>query len=186
MATSRRIIGAVITVIALMGIGNSSTLLTQTAQWDDQTTSLNTPFMFEDGRTIRLGDYHGNVIFLDFCGSWCTPCMLEMNSIKQLQDGLRNYADCIAYVLVSIKPGTYETDSAWFKQSGLVGANYRWNNLTKEQYHAFFGNENSKWYVPNTRILDTSGVAMVRTWGTDWSIHVDAIRNLLSAKSAAQ
>ena len=36
-------------------------------------------------KTIRLADYHGKVVVLNFWASWCAPCLEEFPSLIQLQ-----------------------------------------------------------------------------------------------------
>jgi peroxiredoxin len=36
------------------------------------------------GETIRLEDYHGKVVLLDFWASWCAPCRQEMPNVKEV------------------------------------------------------------------------------------------------------
>ena len=37
------------------------------------------------GRTVSLSDFHGKVIFLDFWGTWCAPCLAEMSASEALR-----------------------------------------------------------------------------------------------------
>jgi len=37
-----------------------------------------------DGNTIRLGDFRGKVVFLNFWATWCIPCRLEMPAMERL------------------------------------------------------------------------------------------------------
>src|SRR5437773_12576066 len=37
-----------------------------------------------DGREIRLSDYRGHVVFLNFWATWCGPCKIEMPAMERL------------------------------------------------------------------------------------------------------
>ncbi len=37
-----------------------------------------------DGKTLRLGDFRGKVVFLNFWATWCVPCRLEMPAMERL------------------------------------------------------------------------------------------------------
>jgi thiol-disulfide isomerase/thioredoxin len=43
-------------------------------------------FVFEtlDGKQKHLSDFKGKVIFLNFWGTWCMPCMAEMPGVESL------------------------------------------------------------------------------------------------------
>lgn len=43
-----------------------------------------------DGRTVRLSDYAGKVVLLDFWATWCTPCKVSVPWFNELQ---AKYAD---------------------------------------------------------------------------------------------
>lgn len=48
-------------------------------------------FVLKDinGRTVRLRDYHGKVVLINFWATWCPPCRAEMPDLVRLQ---RRYA----------------------------------------------------------------------------------------------
>ena len=37
-----------------------------------------------DGRLVRLSDYRGQVVFLNFWATWCGPCRVEMPALERL------------------------------------------------------------------------------------------------------
>ena len=50
-----------------------------------------------DGKTIKLSDYRGKVVVIDFWATWCGPCIAEIPKLKEL---VAKYGD--SFVLVSI------------------------------------------------------------------------------------
>ena len=38
-----------------------------------------------NGRTVRLSDYHGRVVLINFWATWCPPCRAEMPDLVRLQ-----------------------------------------------------------------------------------------------------
>lgn len=68
--------------------GSAQVASAQNAQADPGRIIADTVFAAGDGRPIRLGDYRGKVVFVDFWGAWCAPCVSEAASLKQLQQSL--------------------------------------------------------------------------------------------------
>jgi thiol-disulfide isomerase/thioredoxin len=52
----------------------------------------NLEFTLKDmhGRDVRLADYRGKVIVLDFWATWCGPCRLEIPGFVELQEKYRS------------------------------------------------------------------------------------------------
>jgi len=42
-----------------------------------------------DGQLLRLQDQRGKVVLLNFCATWCSPCLQEMPLMDQLYQALR-------------------------------------------------------------------------------------------------
>jgi thiol-disulfide isomerase/thioredoxin len=43
-----------------------------------------------DGRTVRLSDFHGKVVLINFWTTWCTACVGELPELVALQDEHKN------------------------------------------------------------------------------------------------
>lgn len=52
-----------------------------------------------DGNTIRLSDYKGKYVFLNFWASWCGPCKAEMPDMEKIH---QKYGDELVIVAVNI------------------------------------------------------------------------------------
>jgi thiol-disulfide isomerase/thioredoxin len=46
------------------------------------------PFMTLEGRAARLSDYRGQVVLLNFWGTWCPPCRVEIPHLVRAQEKL--------------------------------------------------------------------------------------------------
>jgi thiol-disulfide isomerase/thioredoxin len=155
------------------------------AEWHDRAAIAGTELVGTDGKPLHIGDFRGKVVVIDFWGAWCESCLREMDSLKRLQHALADERSRVAFLFVSVEDKGFEKDAAWFKASGLAGADYRWRKRTGEQYHAFFRTSNARWWVPDALILDPAGntAKVIMGGGTDWSKETEFVRNLLSAQS---
>ena len=86
------------------GTGNNS---------GDTTTDENAPFMApdftvydRDGNTVRLSDFRGKPVVLNFWASWCGPCKSEMPDFEEIY---KEYGEDIHFVMVNLTDGDRET-----------------------------------------------------------------------------
>lgn len=101
----------------------------------------------EDG-ALRLADFKGRVVFLNFWATWCEPCREEMPSMERLY---RTYKDrglvVLAVSLDSQGASVVRPFLKQFKLSFPVGLDPRM--AVRERYGV--------WAVPSTFIIDRAG-----------------------------
>ena len=64
-----------------------SPLIVYGAQFEPYTNVADKELILLDlkGQTLSLSDYNGTVVLLNFCASWCQPCIEEMADLTRLK-----------------------------------------------------------------------------------------------------
>lgn len=93
-------------IIRPLSVGASSRSMETTADlprlWFPEASSVphaNWQLRALDGRAVKLGDFSGRVVFLNFWSTTCAPCIEEMPSIERLRNSLRG--EPVKFVLVT-------------------------------------------------------------------------------------
>ena len=58
-----------------------------------------------NGKTLRLADYRGKVVFLNFWATWCPPCKEEMPAMERLYQRYRDKGLVVLAVSVDSEGG---------------------------------------------------------------------------------
>jgi thiol-disulfide isomerase/thioredoxin len=54
-----------------------------------------------EGKEVKLEDYKGKVVYLDFWASWCGTCIAEMKPVKQVKEHFKDKKD-VVFLYVSL------------------------------------------------------------------------------------
>lgn len=57
-----------------------------------------------DGRTVRLTDFRGQWVIVNFWATWCTPCLLEMPELESFHQAQRGRAVVVGVNFEDLAP----------------------------------------------------------------------------------
>lgn len=124
------------------------------------------------GNVVKLSDYKGKIVFLDFWASWCPPCR---NSIPAIKDLHKKTADDPDIVILGINLGEHQkTVEKFMKEQGM-------------DYTVLYGdNDISKKYkingIPAFFIIDRNGNISKKYSGygngieKDWAEQINTLK----------
>ncbi|HTG00955.1 MAG TPA: TlpA disulfide reductase family protein [Nitrospirota bacterium] len=83
----------------------------------DQSVAADFTLQDLNGRMVKLSDYKGRVILLDFWATWCPPCVASVPGIEKLH---KTYQDRGLVVLaVSMDDGGWDSVKSFIAQNGV-------------------------------------------------------------------
>jgi thiol-disulfide isomerase/thioredoxin len=125
------------------------------------------------GPPLKLSDYHGKIVLLDFWATWCEPCRAEIPHFVELQNKYGNQGLQIIGVSMDDSP---DPVPAFYKQFKMNYPVVMGNAQIGEQYGGILG-------LPIAFLLDRQGQIRFKHMGaTDASVFEKEITNLLTEK----
>jgi len=131
-----------------------------------------------DGKNMRLSDFHGKAVLLNFWATWCGPCKIEMPWFVELQ---KEYGpQGFQIVGVAMDDASAEEISKFAHQ---MGVNYP-VLLGKEAVGQSYGGVG---VLPTTFFIDRDGKLVAREFGLQSrSVFVDHIKEALGGNQPVQ
>ena len=131
-----------------------------------------------DGKNVKLSDFRGKGVLLNFWATWCEPCKLEMPWFVELQ---KEYAAQGFQVIGVAMDDSSKEDIAKFAQK--VGVNYP-ILIGKDEVGQSYGGVN---VLPTTYFVDRDGKLVAREFGLQSrSVFVDHIKQALAQGQSVQ
>lgn len=109
-----------------------------------------------DGETVRLSDYNGRIVFLNFWASWCEPCTRELPA---MQEFVRAQPEDGAAVLAVNVEESAETVRAFLEAQGIRDLEILLDQESSAA--ASYGVFN----IPVTFIIDEAGIVRYPKYG---------------------
>ncbi len=131
-----------------------------------------------DGKTVRLSDYRGKPVVLNFWATWCEPCKIEMPWFVDLQ---KQYASAgVQFLGVAM-------DDASTKEIGKFAESMKVNYpilIGKESVGDDYGGVQ---FLPETFYIDRAGNVVDKAFGLKGRGEIeDDIKKILGPSSVAQ
>lgn len=113
----------------------------------------------KEGNPIKLYDYTGKPLVVNFWASWCGPCKNEMPDFQALYE---IYGEDVHFVMVNMTDGTRETQNTaatFIQESGYTFPVYFDLDSQADQTYQVYS-------LPTTYIIDRDGFLVARGMGT--------------------
>ena len=130
-----------------------------------------------NGQTVRLSDYRGKVVLLDFWATWCGPCQIEIPWFVDLER--RNKDKGFAVLGVSMDDEGWPVVKPFLSD---LGVNYR-VVIGNDETSLLYGGVEA---LPTTFLIDRAGkIAAVHVGLADRRDFEDGVEQLLQSPAPA-
>ena len=124
-----------------------------------------------DGKTVRLSDFHGKVVILDFWATWCPPCRMEIPHFISLYNKYKNKG--LEVVGIALDNEGVSAVQPFAQSNGINYALVIGNQKVAQDYGGIRG-------IPTTFIIDRSGRIVQKYVGYhDEQVFESAVQPLL-------
>jgi len=117
--------------------------------------SLDLDLVLGDG-TLSVSELRGEVVVINFWGTWCGPCKAELSHFDELATEFEDSASF--YIVHSVQT---RNEAEEYIETNFSGSKMRWvydvsfEGLTNDRYFTLLGGTD---YYPRTVVLDKNGV----------------------------
>ena len=115
----------------------------------------------ENGKEVKLSDYRGKLVFLNFWATWCEPCIEEMPEMEMLKNRLKDRKFQMLAVSVDLD---WDPIKQFYKKYNLTiptALDPGGVQVAKGIYKV------TGW--PETFLIDANGYVVKHTWRERWT-----------------
>jgi len=129
-----------------------------------------------NGKAVKLSDFKGKPIVLNFWASWCPPCKAEL---PDFNDAYKEYGDCVMFLMVDMVDGGRETSTSGVDYINSQG--YIFDIYLDTKQNAAITYEVSS--IPTTYFIDAQGNIVSKHIGMiDAKTLTDDIKSIYNGK----
>jgi len=124
-----------------------------------------------DGKTIKLSDYKGKIVILDFWATWCQPCRKGIPDLVLIQ---KKYKDDVVIIGISVDADKTKKDVPGFVKDYKI--NYPVVYFTEKVVKDYGGIES----IPTAFVIDKKGNIVDKYVGlVEKQVYADKIKELM-------
>lgn len=137
--------------------GGNNVEVQYTPTVNDSNSNLEPAHDFElmdlDGNRVKLSDYRGKVVFLNFWASWCPPCRSEMPELESANKKFSEYGDAIILTVNLTTGARRETEAV--ARKFIKDNRYTFKVLLDKE--GTVANKYNFIYIPSTYVINKEG-----------------------------
>ena len=99
------------------------------------------------GKNVKLSDYKGKVVLLDFWATWCPPCRASIPGLEKIHKAYKDRG--LVILAVSLDEGGWDEVKSFIADSGITYTVLKGTDDVSEQYQVRS--------IPMILILDKEG-----------------------------
>ena len=138
-------------------------------QKQSDTTASDFTLQDMNGRTVKLSEYRGKVVLIDFWATWCPPCRAEIPHIEKIHNAYKDKG--LVVLAISIDQGDWDLVKSFLKSYGVTYTVLKGTDDVQMKYGVRT--------IPLTLILDKNGNIAKQYFGfgdeDDLEKHIKAI-----------